>query len=329
MAGVVKTSEDIISEALRMSGELSDTGDTASEYRARALEYLNRIYMAIVSGSNEFDLELAEPFSWSRAENPGIITLEVLQEGSATVTAGSTSGSFSVAPTISLEGRYVRFAGQSDIFRISSHIANQTAFTIDSEFTGSSGSFSYTAWKLDYETVSGVLRLVAPMRVNKGYGAHFLNNLDNPGQIFGIDMAALRKEFPMSAMLLAVPSRFATKFYDSQTKKFTIQFNSSSPEKTRVEYDYVPIPEQLYDIDTSFPIVPEQHRIVLSYGVAHLICMDKNDDRADHYLAKLQAGFKSLSKAEQEQRIDVNPYKGQIVPRRSQVNKFRWWWRSY
>lgn len=328
MAGVVLSARDIINEALHMAGEVTDTGISASEYRPKALEYLNRIHLAVLSGSNEFDLDLAEPFSWAKAVDPGVITLQVSVTGSASVTSGSVSGSFSVAPTLSLAGRYIRFDSQSDIFRITAHTASQTAFTMDSEFTGTTGSFGYSAYKLDYDTVTNVLRLIAPMRVNKGYGAMFTQNLDNPGQIFGIDLAAMRREYPMAAMLLAVPNRFAVKSYDPSTKVFTAQFNSTVPELTRVEYDYIPYPTELYDTDISYPVVPVQHRIVLSYGVAHLLCVDKNDDRGDHYLAKTQSGLKSLSKAEQEQRIDINPYKGQIVPRRGQVSKYRWWWRS-
>jgi hypothetical protein len=71
------TSEQIISQALHFAGESQDllTAQYPSEFRVDALTYLNRMQLAILSGSNEFNVEMGEPFPWALEPNPLSIKL--------------------------------------------------------------------------------------------------------------------------------------------------------------------------------------------------------------------------------------------------------------
>lgn len=331
------TAQDILNSALTWAGELTgiptlSTDAPASEFRSVGLDYLNRAYLAIVSGSSEFDVDLNESWLWARPANPGVITLQPLINNLTTISTESTTGTFNVAPTdpvgntISAKGCYLKIDGQPDYFVITAHTAGTTAFTIDEPFTGDN-TVSTVSWLyfLDYPTVSNVIRLIAPMRIYRYQGNPSIVGAQSGGELLGSDFAAMLREYPLHAIATYIPNRFAVKSLDTTTNTYTIRFNSQAPFLSRVEYDYIPYPTLLADDPTSIPIIPFTHRIALAYATTYFILMDKFDDRSSQYLQLLQAALKSMKRADETQRQAINPFRARLVPRRDLIKRYRFW----
>lgn len=149
-----KSTRVLKQDVLTICGELTDG---TSPFDAQATSYLDKVYQGLIAGNNLFDLSCMEPWVWAQAKYPIALTLSAKVTGAATLTNASTSGTFSIAPNISLEGRYLALEGVSDLYRISQHTAASTAFSLDQAFLDTTGSYNYTAYKYDYEAVNDVI----------------------------------------------------------------------------------------------------------------------------------------------------------------------------
>lgn len=232
---------DLSQSALNRAGELSDG---TSPYQAKAIEYLNQINLAIMAGGNEFDVELGEPWSWAKSQYPGVIQLEVPYEtGTVSLTFGSTSGSFSVAPTPSLAGWYLKMTDRPEFFRIATHVAGATAFTLDAAYTDTTGgTLSFRAVKLDYELPDGILRLIGPLKVYRGQSF----DGDEEGAIYGIDESSFNRRYPLHLIEDGVPTYYCEN-NESNSGKKRIRINKIVDVATRVEVDYIPFPVDLFN----------------------------------------------------------------------------------
>lgn len=320
---MIKSAQDILDTGLRLAGELS-----TSDYRTTSLDELNRVYLAILSGSNEFDVDLGEAWTFAKAERPATIVLEPKVSGSATVTIGSASGTFSAAPAVSLAKRDVKFGDDKDWYNIVTHVAGSTNFTLDSEYQGDAGGLmSYDAYALEYDTIPGILRLIAPFHINR-------SGSEQDGDILGIDYDTMQVQFPLMYLRVGPPTRFAVKYQDLTTNTYNIRFNKFTLDKEKVTYDYVPYPTALTDSSSSKPKIPETHRMVLAYGVAYYVLYQKNDDKKDEMYKQFVLGLKSLAKAFKREQIRIGPNRGKLIPRRGQIEGLgRWgkralkgWW---
>ncbi len=139
---------------LTICGELTDG---TSDFDAQAVSYLDKVYQGLIAGNNLFDMSCAEPWVWAQSRNPILLTLNPSVTGSAVLTQGELYGTFSAAPSISLEGRYLSLDGQSDIYRISQHDANDTSFFIDQAYLSDNGTYNYSAFKYDYDAFNDVI----------------------------------------------------------------------------------------------------------------------------------------------------------------------------
>jgi hypothetical protein len=149
-----KSTTTLKQEVLEICGELTDG---TSPFDAKATSYIDDVHRALISGNNLFDISCMEPWVWAQRKNPIILTLQPSVTGAASLTEGSTIGAFSVAPTISLEGRYLCIESNTDPYMITSHTANSTAFSIDQGALMSTGSYNYTAIQYDYQAVNDIL----------------------------------------------------------------------------------------------------------------------------------------------------------------------------
>lgn len=147
-----RTTADYLDSILLLAGEVTNGN---SPYETRTIHYLNRIHNAIICGGTEFNVEVDEIWPWALSKDPIIIELQPKYEtGTIAFTDGSTAGTFSSAPSISLAGYHVFPSGSDQVYRIVTHSSGATAFTIDSPYPGSTASgISFTAAKLDYELV--------------------------------------------------------------------------------------------------------------------------------------------------------------------------------
>lgn len=315
MANYTSTS-DLKKTALHWAGELTDG---TSEYDTKCIEYINRIHLAILSGSNEFNIELGEPWAWGKANNPGVLKLEAPYEtGTLSCTSGSTSATLSTSSSDSLAGFYLKISGRDELYRISAHTAATTGLTLDQGYLGSTESgLSFKAYKFDYTTTTSVMRLISPMRV---YAAQDASGNDE-GHVEMVSKESMLRNNPRHLILSGTPTLFCINYENTDTGVFQVSFNKSVPSNTRVEYEYIPIPADLTDSGSSIPLVPRQHRAVLAYGAAYYLLLDKSDARADAMLMNLKAGLESLVQAHKKQNAQGGRRGMQLTPRRDLVQK--------
>lgn len=255
---------DLSQSALNRSGELQNG---LSPYQQDAVKYLNQIQLSVLAGSNEFDIDLGEPWSWAKATYPGVIQLDVPYEtGTVSLTFGSTSGVFSSAPSVSMAGRYLKVSDRPEYFRIATHVAASANFTLDAAYTDSTGgTLGFKAIKLEYELPDNILRLVGPMRVYRGQDW----DGDVEGSIYGIDVVSFNKRYPMNLLDEGIPT-FFTEIQESNSGKKRIRINRYTDVVTRVEFDYIPFPVDLFnyvfvDSDVS---VGSDHITVQNHGIS-------------------------------------------------------------
>jgi hypothetical protein len=325
------TAQDIVSQALRFAGEVTDPlpAVTASEYRPKALEYVNRLYLACVAGGNEFDVEMAEPFPWAISQTPGILNLRPGIDVIASLAQGALNGTLSTAPVdqygnqVSIQGSFIQFENYSDMYIVTSHIAGQTAFTVDASYLNPTQTNSNASvYFLNYTIGPNILRLTTSMRLYQ------IQDRQSNGEIIGSDLSAMRREFPISYLQTRYPDRFCITGQDT-LGNFNIQINTNPLDYARVEYDWVPVPTLLTDDANNQPLVPLQHRMALAYGAASLILQDKNDTRSDKYYKLTQDALSSMVKAAFKQRVDTNRERGRLTPRQDLQNNRRsvpWFW---
>lgn len=148
------STKDIKKSVLSRCGELID-GTSSYDSSGKVIEYINSIHHAIISGGNEFDVTVNESWPWARAKRPIILQLQApYQTGTVNLTRDSVSGTFSDAPTLSLEGWFLWVAGRSDVYRIVKHAAGGTTFQLDSVFMQNSTGAAFVCVQLEYDLVN-------------------------------------------------------------------------------------------------------------------------------------------------------------------------------
>lgn len=146
-----RTTADLVDSVLRRCGETT-TG--TSDFEAQALDYLNQLHMTLITGGNEFEVDFDESWPWARAKRPLVLELQpALTTGTVTVTQGSEALTFSSAPVSSVRGWHLRVEGRDEVYSFASHVAAATAADLDAAFVGASGTYNFTAFKLDYELI--------------------------------------------------------------------------------------------------------------------------------------------------------------------------------
>lgn len=213
-----KNTSELKQEVLEICGELTNG---SSPYEDRVITYLNDLHQGVIAGGNEFGVDIAEPWTWAQAKRPIVMNLEPAVTGSATLVQDSTSGTFSVAPSESLVGRYFRVESRADIYRIVAHTAGNTAFSLDQPYLDDGGTLNYTAYKLDYDVVDDTIVIDSSN-----------NNIDfgiSPGSATTVSITA--GVYTPSSLATAIGSAMTTAIgsirtitctYSSLTRKFTI-----------------------------------------------------------------------------------------------------------
>ena len=210
-----KSTRVLKQDVLTICGELTDG---TSPFDAQAVSYLDKVYQGLIAGNNLFDISCMEPWVWAQAKYPIPLTLSAKVTGAATMTNASTTGAFSVAPSVSLEGRYISFEGHSDIYRISQHTAASTAFAIDQVFLDTTGSYNYSAYKYDYEAVNDVIIITAKnCKIDFAEGGSQLTATLTPGSYSPTTLCT-----EIDTRMSAAGAQSYTVSFDSITRKFTI-----------------------------------------------------------------------------------------------------------
>jgi len=136
----------------------------------------------------------------------------------------------------------------------------------------------------------------------------FFQNRHHEGtQVSGIDIGRFMEDYAPTVIGEGNPDKF-TVVEERDDGYIKVRFNKYPREERRVEVYYVPQPLDLYDNAFSSPLVPRKWSQILTHGAASYLCLEKNDDRAQGYIAvsqnQLQAMQKSYRKT--ENRVGVN-----------------------
>ena len=313
-----ESTEDLINSVLRNCGE---NVDSDSPYRDTALEYLDRFHKAFHSGSTLFDINFGDVWTWAKEKHPNVLILKpAYRTGAISLTNGSPSGTFDTPPSEDLSGWFIKVDGRPEVFRIISNDSPFADFTIDSDYTDETGaSLGFTAFKLDYDldqvSSQKILRLIAPMAIYRS------SDDSGSGFIHGLEFPAFRKKYPPRYVAEGYPAEF-TEIKDVDGLK-TVRFSSFPTVSTRVEYDLVAVPNALSDDPTSIPALPLEARNAIEYAATYKLMLDKDDDRADKYLALCQASLKALGASDRREHSDQSSRRGELTPRPEQLMRNR------
>lgn len=257
------------------------------DFSTQALLYLNIAHKKIVAGSCELDPESSEIWNWARSRRPKTIVLEpVITTGSVTTTQNNADITFSSAPANSVNDYFIKISTHKDIFRILSHTAAMTIATLDSNYTGSSGSGqSYQMYKLEYTIGSSdILKLISPFRAYR----------DSATEVYVVDTFQMERQWPLRDIISGNPE-FAS-IVNETNGTVTIRFNKYLAASTyqRVDVDYVPIPSDLTISPDTTPLIPSHFRSVLADYALYLLYSDKNDSRAPEAFELASRGYKMM-----------------------------------
>lgn len=320
-----ENSRDLKEDVLRHSGELVDG---TSEYNDTVMIFMNRAQQALLSGAADLGMDVGQPWPWAKSPYPGILIIDpAIRTILSNVVNGSNIVTFTAPVTFSLNNYYINFGDDSQVYRISSHLKNTTTARLDSVFIGdTANAYETRVIKYDYTLNTGILRLIGPMSATRN------SDVDWDGKIEMIDQSTFNRDYSMGVRL-GVPDRFA-QIYKDNDMQITVRFNrvpSYDDRAVRLEYDYIPVPDDLIDDPSSIPVVPRDHRIALVYYAAYYLLLDKNDSRAAEFRELARASIMALVRAYKVEKSNTNMNYGRMIPRSdgNSSGYFKNVWRGY
>lgn len=303
---VLESALDLINDALFRVGEIPG----ASEWDAKAIDYINREHRALCSGAHEFLPEYINDWWWMRAR--GVLTiLPTYSVGTVSVVQDSLFINFDTPPLgVSLQGRRFKVENHGDQFQIAAHNADEFIATLDSPFTGDTNPAAiYMTMQLEYALNSSVQALLSPV-------ASFT---ENPN-IMGLTPERMDTLFPMSPSRSGVPQAFCLE--NDQLIRFS-HGGRTDGRSMRFEYNYRPAVIDLIYSGNSLPLVPLQYRHVLADMICVYLFIDKNDDRATAIGTSVRSSLGAMAKENTRRLIKIDQFAGQILPRSTNQRRFR------
>jgi hypothetical protein len=125
---------------------------TVSNQATLLKRWLNNAQQAILRG-----------FEWPFLRSPTPLVVQTVIDittGTVATIAGSTTITFSSAPTVSVANRYIQTSDSKDWYRITAHTAGVATATIEIAAINTNSVATYTVRKLYYSTSSNVDRII-------------------------------------------------------------------------------------------------------------------------------------------------------------------------
>lgn len=303
---VLDNTQALVDDALFRSGEIPG----ASEWDAKAVDYINRAHRAICSGAFEFLPEFVTDWWWMRAN--GLLTLlPIFNTGTAAVTQDNTGITFSVAPTFDPTGRRFKVDGWGETYVVASGAAGNPNAVLDSPFNGVTNPAAlFKLMKTNYTLAANIAAIMSPVTSFK----------DNP-RLYGVSPERLDELFPLPNLQAGIPYAFAL---ESPSEIRFSHGGRSDGISVRMEYRYRPTVVDLTYSPTSFPLIPIDHRHVLSDVVTFYLMTDKNDDRAVTIGTSARSTLGAMTKDNTKRMQKMDQFAGMIVPRQSAWRNRRW-----
>lgn len=300
------TTEDLVQYVEEQSNEASDG---TSPFRTTALSLINRAHKAIFAGGVELNDDGEGPtiFNFAKATYPQQLMLLPKEEGEVAAIQDSTTITFSVAPTLSLEGYHIRIGTDADVYRIVSHTANVDTATLDSAYAGETDTYEYDAFKLVYN-LTGVIMLMGEFQTS----GQSYNGNDRP-EIVVTGKTTLNEKCPLNMAYEGMPYMAAILKLDPNSGDVTLQFNAYPEQRQRISIDYIPVPEDL-DLEGSDPLLPKHHRLLLAELALYYYQVALDDDRAAIHLQNAKTMYRALVRENASFEEVANGKYGQLLP---------------
>jgi len=325
---MLQFTNELLADILFRSRELASLTSSlaSSDYSAQALVYLNRAYYSLCLGGREFlppgSATSMLDWWWLRKDRPGVLTLQpVLIAGTVSVANNDGMITLSSPPAQSMESRYFQVENHPDVFRIVAHIGGAPTAILDDVYTGATAPAArYRLMRLEYSLEPDFLRLTDLFRVFQGNGDGWRGHT---GGIDLIDMTTLDRLWPLRIVQSGVPTACA------MIGGNRVRFNKAGLDETtsliRVEYDYLARPAPLVNSAQEEPVVPVEHRAMLSDMALYFMAIDRNDDRAQTYASDGRNGIATMLR-EQERRLSMSDSRyGQILTRQPPAFRRQGW----
>jgi hypothetical protein len=298
--GYFATASDLKKDGLFLAGEPDDGN---SQYDSRAYEWLTIVERSLLSGG-QFGQSILQPYDWlwARAWPRGAIQLSQPTNGDRSVTATFTTGSrYAETTTMLPDGtnlagyriqedataaRHIVMVSQNDV------AANKTYITLQEPWTGRSKSVAtWMAYPDTYELPTDFIRGTSPLFIMAFPASGF------PYTIDVIDPPDLERYYPQTYPMAAGRTQsglpiVAARVTETKLRFSHYLFTPDTPFPVQIEFEYLRRPEVL--AEGSIPMVPIQHRRILSYGLAYLILADKDDSAAGPVWQQLQAQYRAM-----------------------------------
>jgi hypothetical protein len=297
----LRFTSDIVDDVLFRGGE---TTDGSSDFEDAALGYINRAYRGIWMGGGELDPTTNERWLWLKKDPPGVLILNPrIDVGTVIVTNNNATVTFSSAPAASVSGYFLQTEDDDAVFRVIAHIGGEATATLDSVYTGETGTHAYRLMKLEYELAADALQIIAPMRV----AGEWADDID------GIELSVLDRDYPLSMTRGGTPDKFAMV---TETKvRFNAYGGEESDELIRVEYDYLQRPADLTNSGSEEPLIPLHYRQVLADYALGLLLTVKDDSRATAILTQAAAGLKAMAIDNKQRQRQISRSSARLYPR--------------
>lgn len=305
------STQDLVKGALQRVGEKTDG---SSNFHSLALKYVNRGYSDVLKGNCIFAPEIREAWRWAR-QTKSYTVLGYYNSGSVSLINGSVNGTFSSAPTISLQGYIFRVVGLPTFYTIATHTAGQTAFTLDLAYIEPTASaLAYYAMPLILDLGIGVLHLVDPIRQYVQRILEYGETAPDMGRIYYSDPNEFFSKWPLQYIQNDNPTKFT--IVSSSDTSFKLQFNKYPTNPFRIDIDLIQSQPNLTDSSTSIPLVPYEDRDVLEMIGAYYLSLDKRQfQEAENWKTLAATKLQAMKAHEQAMQKITSKTFGQLIAR--------------
>ena len=199
-----------------------------------------------------------------------VITYEKVDTGTVTVTADSTSITFSSGPSVSLAGYYIKLSGYPEIVKIASHSAASTSATLEEAWCLETASGqAFRAWR-DYSPLVGTMKDI--VIVTHGRRTMPLDALANA------KFSEIRNRNPA---LEGYPQYYNTGDFDDDGNRIIRWYPSCWDTKVTLHIEGRQEAVAL-EADADEPLMPVEDRIVLFYGAcSRAWARERNESEAN------------------------------------------------
>lgn len=255
--------------------------------------------------------------------------LDFSEDGTAQLTATITAGAYTPAALATEIATQLTAAGANTYS--ASYSTQERTFTLTSDLSVLSSVFQilgergtnsvsqilgtlgfqqqdYSA-AASYEStyaLGGISRLIEPIKV---FGPENRYSL-----LQGLDPLVFAEEHSPGFARQGTPTSFA-KIGEDTNGKITIRLNSYPEFTSRCEVEFVPVPRDLKNNAASIPLFPVKYFPLLEYAAVYFLLLEKEDTKADQYLALAKAELEVMQKQYRSEQRRSDRAFGHLFPR--------------